>query len=228
MSKVINVIPATSTYGFSYEQSNQASASGTSQTCAFSSNVVAGDLLIACVDVFGQAITGISDSQGNTWTAIPGTPIEQSTTGPRYTAMYYAVAGSSGADTITVTFNQVSSGSSVIMLAAYTPSGGTAALDTSGTASTTSGASLTATTGSATYPQDLLVAFIDAFSGITTPCGYTQRQDVGPNSGRLMDSVATDDGVQSVTVTFGSANAAGLILAAFSATKSTKLRFSVQ
>jgi hypothetical protein len=208
-------------FSFTYSQSAQASGSGTSQTCAYGSSISLGDLLIACVDVDGQAITGISDSQGNTWTAIPSTPVEQDSGAPRYTAMYWAVAKSSGSDTITVTYNQVSSGTSVIMLGAYTPAGGTVALDASGVNSGSSITSLTATTGSATYSSDLLVFFVAAFSGCGTPTGYTIRQDDG-GSTRFGDSTSTDVGVQSVTETFSSSTV-GLILAVFSAVKSVGL-----
>jgi hypothetical protein len=221
----VNIVSLVTAFPFTYKQSAQASGSSTSQTCAYGSDVSEGDLLIVCVDVFDQTITGISDSQGNTWAAIPSTPIEQDGT-PRFTAMYWAVANSSGANTVTISFNVSTGGTTVIMVAAYTPENGTVALDASGVNSGTSVTSLTATTGSATYPNDLLVAFCAAFTGEDTPCGYTQRQDVGPGSGRLMDSVATSDGVQSVTEAFSSSDA-GLILAAFSAAKSRKLSFTI-
>ncbi len=223
----VNIVSLTTAFPFTYKQSAQASSSASSQTCAYGSDVTEGDLLIVCVDVFGQTITGISDSQGNTWAAVPSTPVEQDSGTPRFTAMYWAVAKSSGADTVTISYNTSSSGTSVIMIAAYTPEDGTVALDASGVNSGTSVTSLTATTGSATYPIDLLVEFCAAFTGENTPCGYTQRQDVGPGSGRLCDSVATSSGVQSVTETFSSSTA-GLILAAFSAVKTRKLSFTIE
>ena len=220
MNKII--LTEVEDFSFSYSQSAQATASGSSQTCAFSSNVNAGDLLIVCVDVFGQAITGVSDSQGNTYTAIPGTPVEQESTAPRYTAMYWAIAGSSAANTVTVSYNQASSGQSTIMVAAYTPAGGVVSLDASGTASGTSVTSLTATTGAASYPSDLLVFFVAAFSGCGTPSGYTIRQTEGSNTTVLGDSTSSAAGVQSVTETFDSSTA-GLILAVFSAVKPVTL-----
>lgn len=216
MTKIF--LTETEDFSFTFSQSAQASGSGTSKSCAYSSSVNVRDLLITCVDVDGQTITGISDSQGNTWTAIPSTPVEQDSGTPRFTAMYWAVANSSGSNTVTVTYNQVSSGTSVVMIGAYTPSGGSVALDASGVNSGTSVTSLTATTGSAANPSDLLVFFVAAFGSCGTPTGYTIREDVGPGSSRFGDSTSSAAGVQSVTETFSSSTA-GLILAVFSAAK---------
>jgi hypothetical protein len=220
MNKII--LSEVEDFSFSYSQSAQATASGSSQTCAYGSNVSVGDLLIVCVDVFGQAITGVSDSQGNVYAAIPSTPVEQDSTSPRYTAMYWAIATQSAANTVTVSYNQASSGQSTIVVAAYTPAGGSTSLDASGVAQGTSVTSLTATTGAATYPSDLLVFFVAAFSGSGTPTGYTIRQTVSSGTAVLGDSTSSSAGAQSVTETFSSSTA-GLILAAFSAVKPVTL-----
>jgi hypothetical protein len=222
----VNIVSLTTAFPFTYSQSAQAESSLATQTCAYGSDVSEGDLLIVCVDVDQQTITGISDTQGNTWTAIPSAPIETDSGAPRFVAMYWTVAKSSSANTVTVAYNTSSAGASVILIAAYTPSGGTPVLDTSGTNSGTSVTSLTATTGSVTYPIDLLVAFCSSFGSNNTPCGYTVREDVGPGAATLLDAAASGDGVQSISETFVSSTA-GLILAAFSSVASRKLSFTI-
>jgi hypothetical protein len=215
VSKIVNTVSLTQAFSFDFSQSAQTSGSGSSQNLAFSSDVKVGDLLITCVDVYGQTITGISDSQGNTWTAIPSSPVQQDNVAPRYTAMYWAVAKVGGPNTVTVTFNSMTIGTTDLLVAAYTPGGGTVALDTSAVNSGSSITSLGATTGSVSGPTDLLVAFCSSFGGNNLPVGYTIREDEG-TAATLYDAPASSSGTQSITVTFGSCKA-GLILAAFSA-----------
>lgn len=70
----------------------------TSQSCAYSQSVTAGDLLVVCASFNYNAPSGISDSLSNTWlTATSYTGVYPSGT------IYYCIAASSGTDTVTAT-----------------------------------------------------------------------------------------------------------------------------
>jgi hypothetical protein len=71
---------------------------------AYSSNVAAGNLLVVCGLLSNpKTMRGtVTDSQGNTWTAAT-TAVESADTGATSIQIYYAVAGSSAANTITYT-----------------------------------------------------------------------------------------------------------------------------
>lgn len=92
-------------------------------TFAYNSNVTAGNLLVAVVGVLGGAtlVNGITDSQGNTWTAAI-----QHQSSNRTAAIFYAIAGSSGA--CTLTFDWASAGNNQVNISEYSgfPNGVTA------------------------------------------------------------------------------------------------------
>lgn len=222
----LNIVSLATAYPITYKQSTWEEGSTATQTCSFDSDVSAGDLLIVCADVAGQTITGVSDSLGSSYTAISGTPVQQDSGTPRWTAMYWAVAPSSGANTATVSFDVASSSQSVIVISAYTPSGGVVSVDASGANSGSSITSLTVVTNSSKYPIDLLVMFCASFGSNSTPAGYMRRASSDPDAATLCDSTANSDGIQTITETFAS-SAAGLILAAFSAVRDGgKLNFT--
>lgn len=92
-------------------------------TKTFTSNVVAGNILVAAISMT-VAVSTLTDSQGNVWTH------QRTQAGTaRNVAFYTAFAGSSGACTVTLV---VTSGSATFKVFEWTPDGATAVtLDTS-------------------------------------------------------------------------------------------------
>jgi len=94
-------------------QSRQQTGGGTTTTVrAYASNVGANNLLTCAISSGGPSApaSGVTDSQGNTWTQA-GTATQAS--GGDYIQIFYAIAGSSAADTVTVTFPGSSQGDTI-------------------------------------------------------------------------------------------------------------------
>jgi len=70
-----------------------------SMPLAFDSNITAGNLIVVCIGANGEDITGISDTQTNSWTQV-----QEGTSGNIRGRMYYAANSKAGATTVTVTF----------------------------------------------------------------------------------------------------------------------------
>ncbi|HSW90467.1 MAG TPA: hypothetical protein VLF64_00550 [Candidatus Saccharimonadales bacterium] len=81
---------------------NGDSSSGTVTTCAFTSNVTAGNLLVVAVS-FASAIetASVTDSLGNTYSTAVGPTTSNTIASRVYT--FYTVTGLSGANTVTIT-----------------------------------------------------------------------------------------------------------------------------
>jgi hypothetical protein len=97
---------------WSLVQSRQQTGGGTTSTArAFASNVVAGNILIAAISAGGLVgsvpVSSVTDSQGNTWNQV-GTAT-QAPAGD-YIQIFYAIAGSSAANTVTANFPGSSQG----------------------------------------------------------------------------------------------------------------------
>ena len=81
------------------------SVAGTSLALAYGSNVTSGHLLIAVCGTGGLGANGlasVADTQGNIWTIVA---TQQSIDAPLSVAIAFAVAGATGANTVTATFN---------------------------------------------------------------------------------------------------------------------------
>lgn len=136
-------------------------------TCAFSPNVTSGNLLIAAVQDNGIGTLGISDTQSNNWTAIIS---QQNVGGTLEVKAWFAIAGSSGANTVTVT-----SGSSLICLVVAEYS----AADTldQKTSGTPTGTSFTTNAITTTNANEVIILFFRSIGGtgsINAP--FTTRQ----------------------------------------------------
>jgi len=84
--------------------SNGDSSSGTVSTCAFTSNVTAGNLLVATIGYASTSATATaSDTQGNTYSTAVGPTDNTGITYRLYT--FYAVAKSSGVNTVSITIS---------------------------------------------------------------------------------------------------------------------------
>lgn len=92
------------TPAFVQGNSNGDSSNGTVSTCAFSSNVTAGNLLVVTIGfVTTSATATASDTQGNTYSTAVGPTDNTGITYRLYT--FYAVAKSSGANTVSITIS---------------------------------------------------------------------------------------------------------------------------
>jgi hypothetical protein len=132
------------------------SKSSSSNSVAFTTNVVSGNLLLATIYTQTSATPTISDSRGNTWNAIGpvGSPQEKT--------LWWAIANSSGA--LTFTFNSVNFGEAVI--AEFSITGAAPAVDTSNSASGVTVSTPALATGD-------LVVTVSATGPTGTPAGYT-------------------------------------------------------
>jgi len=146
-------------------------ASGTSYSATFNSNVTGGNLLMCQLygGANGDAASAISDTMGNTWTQLY---FDNSSLGNSTTQVWYTIAKNSGSDTVTVVTNTSAAGG--VIAAEYT---GVNTLDqnskTNGSASTFATPSVTTT-----QPFELLMGT------------YADRS--GSNTGAIEPSGATD------------------------------------
>lgn len=186
---------------------------------AFTSNVVAGDVLLAYNydgNGTGQTIV-FSDSQVNTWTTNLSGSL---TTDGDTNAIGCAIAGSSAADTVKFTVN--GSGAATARLILYEFSGGTCTTDGtnsvhSGTAGQTSYSSGQITT---TIDNDILISSggLDTSNTFTLGSGWSNLVGINPggggNFGSTETQIGTVHGNYTGTMTFTSANESiGLIVA---------------
>jgi hypothetical protein len=164
-------------------QNNSAtSAAGTGTlSCAFTSNVTAGNYLFAASSNYSAFLsTGITDSQGNTWNQI----IEYSGGSGAHIELWKAVAGSSAVNTV----NAVGQNFSVLGIIEFNPGGGIVTADGSAVMNLNAG-STSMSTGNITLANPTLDLVLAAFApfgtGYTyTPgSGYTAAVNVGYAAG---------------------------------------------
>lgn len=83
-------------------QNTSSNPAASNPTLVFASNVTAGNLLIVAVNYIASgAVTSVTDSQGNTYTAC-GTELSANNAGAWWGKIFLALAGSTGANTVTV------------------------------------------------------------------------------------------------------------------------------
>jgi hypothetical protein len=89
---------------FTFVQAREHESNSTTNAAAYSSNVSAGDLLVVFTDWNGAAalFTSIADTQANTWTQV-GPFVTSTSVGTFTLGCFYAIAKSSGANTVTLT-----------------------------------------------------------------------------------------------------------------------------
>lgn len=153
-------------------------SSGAIPAVAMNSNVVGGDLLLACElgHIDATATIGVTDTQVNTWTALPFA----GTTGAGGTSeiqCFYAVARSSAADSMQITMSGPAVFDLNLIFAEYA---GVTTLDQNISASATSSGNITTT-----HNNEMLITFaVTANTGIGVlplsigPNGSTEAQRV--------------------------------------------------
>ena len=168
-------------YAPTYVQSNatlNATGSGlTSGTSAFTSTVTKGDLLVIAVGYRGAPQTlALNDNLGTSFQEA-GTPTNTTqSTGPYTGAIYWGIAPSSGADTVTVSFP---SSTGYVEVYDHEYNAKNPRLDVTSNAT---GTGTTVTSGAATthYSNELMLGYAIVNVTIGAPgSGYTQRQSVG-------------------------------------------------
>lgn len=84
---------------WAFVQSRSTSGGGSgAKTLAYNSNVTAGSLLVLTLTTFGTDVLSVTDSQGNTWTKAMASAVNGFLNG----SVWYAIAGSGAANTVTV------------------------------------------------------------------------------------------------------------------------------
>jgi len=156
--------------------------SGTTVPLAFTSNVTAGNLLIA---VTGSGLLGsgglqsVADTQGNVWTQGPGSSSIDSTTN---VTVWWAIAKSSGPDTITLSC--VGAGTLDLIIAEYSV---VAVIQPDQSNATINGGSSSTTfpTGSITTTQAaeliLAIGLANTLGLLSTDGGFTPELQVNNN-----------------------------------------------
>lgn len=186
--------PPPSTWSFVQSTSAQHTASASAQTLAFGSNVTSGDLLIVAVGMTaspGDTVT-VTDSQSNTYTQVSTyASFSNASLGTEILSVWWTIAGSSGANTVTVTPSGIDALS--IGIHEYTPPAGTVAVDkTANVTSTSAGpaASLVGVTAGAM----IFAAYAQSDSNLascTAGSGFTLRANILNGSGE--SGLGTED-----------------------------------
>lgn len=147
-------------------------------TLAFPSNVVAGNLLLVLVSHATSSNASISDTRGSTWAKAT----DHYNAGNDYKGeLWYALAASSGANTVTVT---VTGGSNELIIAEYSGAAGASVLDVVANAEGTSTAA-DAGAMTTTVNGDLIVAGTLSLGAITAATGFTQDKSLTGTTANL-------------------------------------------
>ena len=149
-----------------------------SSTSAFTSNVTSGDLIVVALGYRMTPTVTLTDSLGTTFHAA-GSPVTSTQSNGPYTgAIYWGVASSGGADTVTANF-----GTDTGYVEVYAQEYNAANPQLDVTASASALDSTTAiTSGSAitNHANELIFGFAIANNTVSAPgSGFTQRQGVG-------------------------------------------------
>lgn len=169
---------------FVQDDSNFVVSAGATIAKAFTSDVTAGDMLIAAVGWHSDTQTcTITDSQGNSWTAI-GSPASNANIAYR-TQLFWARAGSTGACTVTATCSG-SNADRYMVIAEY--SGALAAGDPIDASNQTTGNGADPSVSVTTVTADtLLVGYCLGFQSVSAGAGFTARADA---DGQLLEDKA--------------------------------------
>lgn len=148
------------------------SSYATGSTKSFSSDVTAGNGMVAVLNhFFAGCAPSLTDSQGNTWTNIPPNSIVTGNTG----LFVFVAPAQSGPETVTIT---TACSSGVISIAEYTPNA-TAVAANSGDGNAAAFATVNPCDSSAvttTANGDLILGFFQSSSGaISAGSGFTSR-----------------------------------------------------
>jgi hypothetical protein len=196
---------------------------GESLAVAYGTDVVKGNLMIVVVGGGAASagsfpIASISDTLSSSWNLIPNCPIESNpdVTTSNLAWMWWAIAPSSGANTVTVTMNQ--STYYEMSIAEWYVYGAVPTLDAFGVAAHTTGTTLSVSSSSCLNPSDLLVAFVDVNAGDSTFAlsGYTEREADTEGSTSLWDASSSVTGTQTANFTGLASGDAEAIIACFS------------
>ncbi len=195
---------------FVQSTNREQNANATSFSTAFTSNVTSGHLLfVTFANTTANSISTISDTLGNTYTALPVIAAN----GYRLQAFYtYSIA--SGADTVTGTYS--GSGATYIQetLAEYSNVG---TIDVH--AENSGGNSPPSTTTTTTASSDLVIGYVtDSFVTWTGESGWNLRTTASGIRAALQDTIAANPG--SITSTFNTVNGWNAGIVAFKPTSS--------
>jgi hypothetical protein len=190
--------------------------SGTSLSIAFGSNVTSHDAVIVCVSIYTLAVTmtGMRDTQGNTYTTVVG-PFDGNGT-RHYIAVALDVAG--GPDTVTVTVSGNPAPYLGMHIHEYSGVARTAAFDMSSAAAGTSSAVDGMASGAkpTTADQELIFGYGVSSDTAYPGTGFTARS--GFSTGDVTeDKVVSVRGAYQATATMVSGSNWEMLMATFRA-----------
>lgn len=162
---------------------------------AYGSNVTAGHVLTLasqCPDAGALLGASVSDSQGNSWTMSKTRSVQENAT----QLIAWAVAKTTGANTASVIYNNVTSATGEIYLGEFAPPSGTASQDgTFAFAEAATGSVITTPAGPGTGSNDLLINLVSCGANFTSYNGVWQTIGTtsGDGSGYSMNSAGNTE-----------------------------------
>lgn len=177
----------------------------------YAGSVPYGALIVVCAYWNSSSVTAaLTDTNGNTWTPVYGSPI---TDGTNQCQMWYTTNGvAAGFISPSATFTVTFSGAVTATLVASAYSGCSGVLDASGSSAAGSGAGVISKFITTTAPQDLVVGFSHGNTIVPNPNGLTLY-----NAGNVVKQIGIS-AVPNAAVGLGFSQAAGAsihLLAAF-------------
>jgi hypothetical protein len=174
-------------------QSRAAASTADGSSLAYTTNVVAGNLLVVAIKASGTIATAtVTDTQGNVY-ALAG----QLGSASHSSLIYSAIAGSSGANSVTVT---TSTAATRFTIHEYSSSTGweSTELDKNATGSGTGSPSSTSATAATTVPDELLFTTTGTVSDVTSPAALASWNYRVTGASRCL----TADRIVSATATY--------------------------
>lgn len=202
---VAGALPSSVTFVQTAGSTNNASATSIAQ--AFSSNLAAGNLIIAAVSWGGDASLSCSDSQGNSYAVVTS---QYDATNNRSLGICYAISNNGGATTTTATFSSAQPNRRILVaeysgVRAVSPVDVTSLNLASGTTAT-SNAATTTTNGDLIFGAVMIDDPLGPTS-ITAGAGFTQRNSLNGKDLAIQDQVQSTAGSIASTQTFGAQRA---------------------
>jgi hypothetical protein len=213
--RALDGVPDAAPVPVRYVQGGSSSGTGTSVSFQLGVDETLGDLNVVGVSwaSTGVTVTSVTDSDGNSYTQMSGSPIVLSGSG--VLAVYYAADVRQGVARNTVTVSFSSSTGPILMVAEYAGLAVLSPLDASNTDNASSGTAATSGNVSTAHAHDLLVGIGAAGATMTGGAGYTTR--VGANLDLIEDREVIATGSYSATATLSSSNGWTFAILAFQA-----------
>jgi hypothetical protein len=198
---------------------------GVTHALTYTSNVTAGNLLIAFLANNIAGTLSVADSQLNSWAIAAGPVAGGYAIGGLVLA--FAIAGSTGADTVTFSTTGAGFTTTIMQIAEFAGSATTAPQDGAGVTATSGGTNtptINITTGVA---NDLVIGACNPASGSTETGGSGWTQLGGSASYGMIYQVVTSAATYSPNYSQSNSGAWGMVAAAFKIKPNSAAHYSV-